>query len=35
MDLGDLIFVLIYIYIAWTLFDDNGSGGRRDRVPSL
>ena len=35
MDLGDLIFVLIYIFIAWKLLDDNGSGGHRSRVPSV
>ncbi len=34
MEFGDLFFVLLYIYIAWKLMDDGGSGGRRNRVPT-
>lgn len=34
MELGDLIFVVLYIAIAWALLDDNDHGGRRCRVPT-
>lgn len=33
MELGDLIFVLLYIFIAWKLLDDNDGGGSRSRLP--
>ena len=33
MEIGDLIFVLLYIVIAWKLMDDSDEGGRRSRIP--
>jgi hypothetical protein len=34
MEIGDVIFVVLYIYIAWKLLDDNDHRGRRSRVPT-
>jgi hypothetical protein len=33
MEIGDLLFVLLYIVIAWKLMDDSDEGGRRSRIP--
>ena len=34
MELSDLIFVLLYIFIAWKLLGDDHDGGSRSRIPA-
>jgi hypothetical protein len=33
LELSDILFLIIVIWIVWEIMNDGGGGGKRERVP--